>query len=347
VTGASCADLNKGLSEVTGAACPEMSPNVNAVRTKYSEDERANVKLRAFIQSAKDLALIASQAENAAAEACTRMGTDLGLPPAQLAPSTEPGRKAEAPCNAVAAAIDSILRSGLQIRVSATPPACQANGQAYAECSGTCQVDVDPGRIVATCEPAKLSGYCQGTCNGRCEGRCGGQCRGQCSQVDAQGRCVGQCNGECSGSCDATCHASCNGTWQAPRCEGSVQGPSADAECDASCRAHASFSASCTPAVVQVEPSANTELAMRLATTLRNNLPTLLHAQIAFGRRVLADAEVLGQVGANLPNILGQAGAHALACVGASAQATANATFSLKVSVQASANVSGRVGVGG
>jgi hypothetical protein len=126
-----------------------------------------------------------------------------------------------------------------------------------------------------------------------------------------------------------------------------VQGPSADAECDASCRAHASFSASCTPAVVQVDTSANTELAMRLATTLRNNLPTLLHAQIAFGKRVLADAEVLGQVGAALPRVIGQAGAHALACVAASGQATANATFSLKVSVQASANVSGRVGVGG
>jgi hypothetical protein len=318
------------------------------VRTRYADAEQTNIKLRAFVQAAKELAGVAAQAEAEAAEACLRMGRDLGIPPQQMSPrGNGPGARADGACQAVGATIEQILRTGLQIRVSATPPQCQASGQAYAQCSGTCQVDVNPGEIVARCEPARLSGYCHGQCSGRCEGRCTGQCNGQCSVRDVQGRCAGQCNGECAGTCDAICHARCEGTWQAPKCEGSVRPPSADAECDASCRAHASFAASCTPAVVNVQTSQNDAMAMRLAGTLRENLPLLLHAQFALGKRVLADAEVLGQVGAQLPRLIGEASAHAAACVAASAESTVHATASIRVSVQASASVSGRVGVGG
>jgi hypothetical protein len=343
---ASCGELG-ALGDIAQAACPQIKPDVDAVRTSYSEVAQVNVKLRAFVQASKDLAAVADQAEAEAAEACTRMGNDLGIPPAQLAPKDGPGGRAEGPCNAVAGAIDAILRTGIQVRVQATPPQCEATGTAYAQCSGTCQVEVDPGQIVAQCEPAKLSGFCQGTCGGRCEGRCTGQCNGQCSAVDAQGRCAGQCNGQCVGSCDATCHAYCQGTWQAPRCEASVRGPSADAQCDASCKAHASFRARCTPAAVNVQTNASTEMAARLMRTLQTNLPLLLHAQIALGQRVLADADILARVGADLPNVIGQAGANAVACVAAGANASARATASLRVSVSVSASVSGRVGAGG
>lgn len=343
---AACGELG-ALTDVTQAACPEIRPDVDAVRTSYSDVAQVNVKLRAFIQASKDLAVVADRAEAEAAEACARMGNDLGIPPAQLAPQDGPGGRASGPCNAVAGAIDAILRSGIQVRVAATPPQCEATATAYAQCAGTCQVEVDPGEIVARCEPARLSGFCQGQCGGQCEGRCAGQCNGQCSAVDAQGRCAGQCNGQCVGSCDATCHAHCSGTWQAPRCEGYVKGPSADAQCDASCKAHASFRASCTPAAVNVQTSANVEMAARLAATLQANLPLLLHAQIALGRRVFADAELLARVGADLPNVIGQAGAHAIACVAAGANASARATASLRVSVNVSASVSGRVGAGG
>jgi hypothetical protein len=99
--------------------------------------------------------------------------------------------------------------------------------------------------------------------------------------------------------------------------------------------------------MVNVQANANVEMAARLVNTLQKNLPLLLHAQIALGRRVLADAEMLAQVGADLPNALGQAGAHAIACVGAGANASANATASLRVTVNVSASVSGRVGAGG
>jgi hypothetical protein len=99
--------------------------------------------------------------------------------------------------------------------------------------------------------------------------------------------------------------------------------------------------------MVNVQANANVEMAARLVNTLQKNLPLLLHAQIALGRRVLADAEMLAQVGADLPNALGQAGAHAIACVGAGANASAKATASLRVTVNVSASVSGRVGAGG
>jgi len=85
-------------------------------------------------------------------------------------------------------------------------------------------------------------------------------------------------------------------------------------------------------------------LAARLAATMQANLPILLHAELALGRRVLADAQVIGQVGAELPKIVGNAGAHALACIATSTSATARASVSIRVSVQASASVTGKVG---
>jgi hypothetical protein len=126
-----------------------------------------------------------------------------------------------------------------------------------------------------------------------------------------------------------------------------VRPPSADAECNASCRAHANVNASCSPAVVRVAVSQNAQLAARLAATMQANMPLLLHAEVALGRRLLADADVVAQVGAALPRIVGQAGAHALACVGAATDVSARATMSIRVSVQASASVSGRVGASG
>ncbi|MEO7330186.1 MAG: hypothetical protein ABI193_16545 [Minicystis sp.] len=341
-----CGELGQAFTAVSGAACPEIG-GADATRTRYADAEQANIKLRAFVQAAKELNGVAAQAEAEAADACLRMGRDLGVPPQQMAPrNNDPGARADAACGALGFAIDGILRSGVQIHVNATPPACQATAQAYAQCSGSCQVSVDPGQIVAQCQPARLSGYCQGQCGGHCDGRCNGQCNGQCSARDAQGRCVGQCSGDCHGSCDATCHAQCSGTWQAPQCEGSVRPPSADAECDASCKAHASFTASCSPAMVNVQVSPGAQMGARLAATLQQNLPALLHAEIALGKRVLADAEVLGQVGAQLPRIIGQASAHAASCVAAGANATVRATASIRVTVRASASVSGRVGAG-
>jgi hypothetical protein len=342
-----CGAYGRGLGGFDSAACPELGGSADALSAQYTANARANAKIRTFVQAAKDLGAVSVQIEAEAAEACGRMAMDLGATQQELAPRDEPGGRASASCAALSARLDALFREGISIRATATPPQCQVNAQASASCEGACNVDVDPGEIAAHCDPGRLSGYCQGQCSGRCEGVCNGNCNGTCSARNAKGECAGSCAGDCNGACTATCHARCNGTWQAPKCEGYVRPPSADAECNASCRAHANVNASCTPAVVNIQVSQNAAMAARLATTMQANLPQLLHAELALGRRLMGDVQVVGQVGAQLPKIVGDAGAHALACIAASADVTARASVSIRVSVQASANVSGKVGASG
>lgn len=330
-----------------GAACPSWNSG-DPLTANFSADPRANAKIRTFVAASKDLMQLSLQMEAMTVEACSRMALDVGATQAELVPpDDQPGSAAKAACGAFSARMDAILAQGVGVRVQAKLPQCQADLQARARCEGACDVSVDPGQIVASCEPAKLSGFCQGRCVGRCDGRCTGQCNGQCSQVDASGQCVGQCNGECNGGCDATCHVGCQGQWQAPQCEGSVRPPSADAECNASCTAQANFRASCTPAEVYVQTWPDGQSAAMLAATLQANLPKLLHAEFALGKRLINDAQVVVQVGGQLPKIIGQAGLQALACVGAAADASVKASVRVQVSVQASASVSGRAGVQG
>ncbi|HMI86416.1 MAG TPA: hypothetical protein VK550_20120 [Polyangiaceae bacterium] len=342
-----CGAYGRGFGALDTVACPELGGNADALSAQYAANARANAKIRTFVQAAKDLAGVSIQIENEAAEACRRMAFDIGMTAQEMAPKNEPGGNASGSCAALSARLDALFRQGISVRASATPPQCQVNAQAGATCDAACSAELDPGEIVARCDPGKLSGICQGQCSGRCDGRCNGACNGNCSARDARGNCVGACSGDCNGACDATCHARCQGTWQAPRCEGYVRPPTFDAECNASCRAHASIHASCTPAIVNVQVSQNAALAARLAATMQANLPALLHAELALGRRVLGDAQVIGQVGAELPKIVGNAGAHALACIAASTNATARASISIRVSVQASASVSGKVGASG
>lgn len=336
-----------GLGNVGQLACPEINANVDVLGATFTADARANAKIRTFIAASKDLLAVSAQAEAEAADACMRIGVDLGMSPGEMAPRNEAGGRASGACSAVAARMDAILQQGIRFEAVVNPPQCQASADAHARCSASCQAQVDPGQIVAQCEPGRLAGYCQGRCNGQCDGRCMGTCQGTCVARDAQGNCAGACQGQCYGSCDSTCHASCEGQWQAPRCEGSVRGPSGDAECDASCNAHADMQASCTPITVIVRPSQASPLALKLAASLQANLPQLLHAEWVLGKRVLGDADVVVQVGRNLPSLVGNAGARALACVGAAANASVRASMSIKVTVQASASVSARAGAGG
>ncbi len=330
-----------------GLLCPALESG-DPLTATFSADPHANAKIRTFVAASKDLMQISLQVEAMVADACGRMATDLGATPVELTPADDkPGARAKQTCGVLSAKIDAIFATGVGVRVQAQLPHCQADLSAKARCEGACDVSVDPGQIVASCEPAKLSGFCQGRCVGRCEGRCTGQCNGQCSQVDAAGQCIGQCNGECNGGCDATCHVGCQGQWQAPRCEGSVRPPSADAECNASCTAQANFRASCSQAEVLVQTWPESQSAAALAATLQANLPGLLQAEFALGKRLLQDAQVVVQVGGQLPKIIGQAGVQALACVGAAANVSLQASVRVQVSVEASASVSGRAGVQG
>src|SRR5262245_3653533 len=81
---ASCdGGLGGGLGQ---AACPQMRADADALSANYSADLRANAKIRAFVQASKDIAAVSVQIESMAADACFRMGTDLGLRPDQMQP---------------------------------------------------------------------------------------------------------------------------------------------------------------------------------------------------------------------------------------------------------------------
>ncbi len=260
-----------GGSGLGVAACPTLKPNVDALSARLSANARVDGKVKAFVQASKDMARISAQMEAEAADACRRMGVDLGLAPQHMKPEDGPGGAAAGACKAVAARIDGILRGGIggahvSLRVTIQPPVCQANVQAQARCDGACA--------------------------------------------------------------------------------GSAQASQADAECRASCKAHADAHASCQPARVQVEATSGAHVAGRLVATLRANLPRLVHAQIALGQRMVQNARVIAEVGVQLPKIVGEAGAQALACIAAAADMAASASVRINVSVRASASVTGRVSSG-
>jgi hypothetical protein len=332
---------------LAGIACPELTGVASSAN--FAADAKANATVRAFVGASSDLMQIAARVEDEVSAACQRMGQDLGVPTEQMRATNEPGGKAKGPCAAVSARIDAILREGASARVnvSYTPPECRVQGDAYASCAGQCNVNVDPGYVVAHCSPAELSGTCEGTCQGTCDGTCNGACNGTCAGSNAAGQCNGKCNGTCNGRCDATCHAKCEGTWKAPHCAANVKAPSADAKCDASCKAHANLVAQCTEPKVNAQASVNAGEMPKLVATLQANLPALIKAEIAYGRRISGDVEALVQVGGELPSVIGDAGAHAAACIAASAEAVAHAQASLRVSVQVSAEVSGKVNARG
>src|SRR5262245_21189484 len=173
-----CGAYGSGFGKLGEAACPELGGSADALRAQYAANAQANAKIRAFVQAAKDLGSVAVQIEAEAAEACQRMAIDLGASPQEFAAKDEPGARANVACAVASARIDGILRQGISIRATATPPQCQASVQAQASCQGACDVQVDPGDIVARCDPGRLSGCCLwgGWCG--CAGRLAGNGHG-------------------------------------------------------------------------------------------------------------------------------------------------------------------------
>jgi hypothetical protein len=332
-------------------ACPELQGG--AMNATFEADARANATIAAFVTAAGDLQTVAARAEAEVGAACERMAADLGIPAAELAPRENQSRVATA-CNAVSARMDAILKTGASasLKANVTPPQCEVHADAAAACNAACQVHVDPGYVKAHCEPGHLYGKCEGTCSGTCSGTCNGECQGTCAgqaaaapgASSAAGHCAGQCNGTCKGTCSADCHGACTVDYKEPKCDVAVKAPTADARCDGSCKAHAELTARCTPAKVDVQATLNTGDMGKLVATLRANLPALVTAEVAYGRRIAGDVQVLVQTGSELPSAFGQLTGHAAACIGAAASATVRAQASLSVSVQASASISGKAG---
>jgi len=322
-----------------GATCPQLTSSGDPMHAHFGAQGEAEATLRAFVAASKDLAEVSAQMESEIFTACRAIGHDIGVTDADIQ-----GPDVRAVCGAVSARLDAILTAGAKLEVRATPPECRANANAKAECSGACDVEVDPGEIVAQCDPGKLSGQCEGRCVGRCEGVCRGECDGKCEAQNASGQCDGRCQGKCNGECDATCHARCEGEWVAPKCEGHVRPPSASGGCTASCDARAEIRAECTPANVHIEANQAAEDLAKLVASLQANLPTLVQAEFLLSQKLASSAKVLVDVSAELPEAVGKASLEAGACVAASATAVAQASARVDVSIQASASVTGRAG---
>ncbi len=344
-----------GTAGVLGAiSCPELAGG--GMNGNFEADAKANGTIRAFVTASGDLATIAGKVEAEVGAACERMGHDLGVPPEQMAASNGKTRVAAA-CDAVSARIDAILKTGVSasIKADVTPPRCEVQGGAEASCNGQCNATIDPGYVKAHCEPGHLYGKCEGTCSGTCNGTCNGECQGECqgaagakvAGTGANGQCAGTCKGSCKGSCSADCHGNCNIDYKEPKCDVAVKAPSADAHCEGSCKAHAELTAQCTPAKVNVQSSVSTGEMPKLVATLQANLPALLEAELAYGKRIGGDIELLVRTGGELPGAVGQLTAHAGACIAAAANACVSAQASLRVSVQASASVSAKAGAHG
>ncbi|MCC6528379.1 MAG: hypothetical protein IT373_37385 [Polyangiaceae bacterium] len=221
------------------------------------------------------------------------------------------------------------VNAKLRAFVQATKDLAGISGQMEAEATAACQrigadLGLAPGQMAARNGPG---GGAEGACDAvaaHISGilRQGVQVRATVQPPVCQAS--AQAQARCAGSCDVA----------------------NDAECRASCQAHADVNASCTPPLVVVQGDFQNPMAMRLVASLQAHLPTLVHAQMALGQRLLQDAQVIAHIGAELPRMVGDAGAAALACIAAAADFSAAASMRIQVSVRASVRVTGQVGAG-
>jgi hypothetical protein len=243
------------------AVCEHAAPGRHVLGTQFAMSGPIDGKIRTFVQAANDVAGAAAQAEDEVAQACYRIGLDLGVPPANMSPRAEKGGRASGACLAASIALDAVMRQGAAVHVRVTPPLCTPNLMAQSQCTSACSANPN------------------------------------------------------------------------------------DAECLASCRVHANVTASCTPPLVVVTPAIGANaLAFRLAGTLQANLPNLLHAELVLGRRLMQEAQIVRQVGGNVPRMIGQPGALATGCVYGANEEAAAAAFQLDTVVRASFSITGRVG---
>lgn len=260
--------------------------------------------------------------------------------------------------------------------VRANPPVCRG-GKLEIVCRGECTAK---GGARLYCE-GSCTGNCEGTCvaqggvrcNGRCEGTCTAEGSATGQAFDAQGNCIGTCQGSCSatppgvrcegsckGQCDAACRAEanatvtcdgeCSGDYEPLRCEGGTLegGCDVQASCKANCQASATARAECRPpeVVVRARAAVDPELA-RYLKVLETNLPPLLVVLKARGQ---AFVDIAGRVASSAGStgsaaVSGRLGVRATACLFPIATTIGEAAVNAKVSVEASANVVGSMGV--
>jgi hypothetical protein len=264
--GSSCdtATTTPGGIAAAAAGCPDTS-SVSAVAKgdwsgTFGIDAKAGAKIKAGIEAALELKEFSAKLDADLKGACGGLAKDLGQ-------GGDFGSGTDA-CKAAMTALGEAkakIGAGAKIKLDFEPPRCSASMDAYADCVGKCDVDVDPGKVDVKCEPGKLAGKCEAECKGSCDisgsakcegkctgkcdasfsGSCGGECKGKCDGKTQSG---GECNGKCEGSCSAQASGSCGG-----KCSGSCK-MSGSAKCDGTCHGDCSVQMKAPKCEGKMEP---------------------------------------------------------------------------------------------
>lgn len=266
VVGSSCdmGTATPGDLASAAAGCPDTSSVSAAAKADWAGtfgiDAKAGAKIKSGVEAALELKGFAAKLDADLKGACGGLATDLGK-------GGEFGSGTDA-CKAAMSALGEAkakIGAGAKIRLDVEPPRCSASMDAYADCVGKCDVDVDPGKVEVKCEPGKLAGTCdaeckgtcdisgsakcEGKCSGKCDakfsGTCGGECNGKCDGKTQSG---GQCNGKCEGSCSAQASGTCGGN-----CSGSCK-LSGSAKCSGTCHGECSVQMKAPKCEGKMEP---------------------------------------------------------------------------------------------
>ena len=294
-----------------------------------------------------------------------RVQVDVAFQPPVCQVSVQARARCEANCTAAG-----------KCDVRANPPECRG-GTLEISCRGDCTAK---SRATVHCE-GSCTGNCQGACvaqggvrcNGRCEGTCTadgsatgqafdaqgnciGTCQGTCSATPPGVRCEGACNGECDAACRAegnatvTCDGQCSGDFEPLRCEGGTLegGCDVQASCKANCNASAAARAECRPPAIRITARATVDPELgRAIQVLEANLPPLLVILKARGE---AFVDLVGNLAASAAQtgsavVSGDLSARATACLVPISATIGEAAANARVSVKASSDVLGSVGI--
>ncbi|MCC7537053.1 MAG: hypothetical protein IT379_12605 [Deltaproteobacteria bacterium] len=327
-------------------------------------------KLSAFVEAATNFATAAEEIQASLLASCKQMGEALGMEESALqGEGTDATRRV---CTAVSDRLRADLTrirgaANVTVDVRVRPPRCEVSVDAYAQCAGSCEVDVEPGSVQVQCEGGELRGGCSAECTGHCaaevsascSGTCEGACEGECSARAEDGSCNGRCSGSCSGHCvaeasgrcEGECRGGCSVAFTEPRCTGTVQPPNVSADCRAACDARLDAQATCQPgeATLVINGELDGDLqqtAERATNAVRAGLGTIMTLRRRLDRLQRSGRAVVEAAG-DLPDAVGSLGVTAAGCAAATVSGLASAVGSVSVSVEVSVQVSGSASASG
>jgi hypothetical protein len=141
--------------------CSALRPEVNALEASFDGNAAVSGRVASFVQAAKDLAWGSTQVEHMAAEACRRIGADLGLEQGEMQPAEGPGGVTAGACEPVAVRLDAYLQQGVRLWVTVQPARCHPNPSAFQRCAARCDVNSDPACRASCMTHASVHGTCE------------------------------------------------------------------------------------------------------------------------------------------------------------------------------------------